>query len=201
MKMNKLMAGVAVAALPFGIFVGQASAETASDTIDVYAGLAPVMQLTCTDVNFGVWRVPTGSRSGGATTVSLTALDAASVTAGSSANIALSANYEDPAAADCTVTGSAATDATIGQVSFTGGTGSFATNGGTGFNSENLAAPSTVVSSFTYALSSSTPAAMASGATSFSVYGTMSIPDALVTANYGGYKAAAVTVSYSDVNL
>ena len=42
---------------------------------------------------------------------------------------------------------------------------------------------------------------MTSGATNFSVYGTMSIPDTLVTANYGGYKAAAVTVTYSDVNI
>jgi len=97
MKLKKLMVGVTVAALPFGIFVGQAAAETATDTIDVYAGLAPVMELSCSDVNFGVWRVPTGTRSGGATTVALATDSTTSITAGSSTNIALSANYEDPA--------------------------------------------------------------------------------------------------------
>jgi hypothetical protein len=200
MKMKKLIAGVAVAALPFGIFVGQAAAETATDSVDVYAGLAPVMELSCSDVNFGVWRVPTGTRSGGATTVTLTSDSTTSITSGSSSNIALSANYEDPAVSSCTVTGSAAADDTVGQVGFTGGTGSFATNGGTGFNSETLAAPSTVVSSFSYSLTNTDPVSMSSGATSFKIHGTMSIPDNLVTANYGGYKAAAVTVTYSDVD-
>jgi len=52
--MKKLLAALAVAAIPFGIFAGTAAAETATDTVDVYAGLTQVMTLSCTDVNLGV---------------------------------------------------------------------------------------------------------------------------------------------------
>ncbi|MFU8785590.1 hypothetical protein, partial [Aliidiomarina sp.] len=56
---KKLTAAAAIVAAGFATNV---AAETASDTIEVYAGLAPVLELTCTDVHFGVWRVPTGDR-------------------------------------------------------------------------------------------------------------------------------------------
>lgn len=199
MTMKKLMAILAVAVLPFGIFAGTAAAETATDTIDVYAGLSSVMELSCTDLNYGVWIVPTGGRSG-TTTVSLTSDNNTSITAGSSTGIALSANYAAPAAASCTVTGSTAADGTTGQVNFTG-TGTFVANaGGTGFNAETIAEPTTALTSFYYSLAHTTPTAMSSGATSFKVYGTITIPDGLTTANYGGYMAPAVIVIYEDVD-
>lgn len=203
MKIQKLIAAVALAALPFGLFANQAAAETANDTIDVYAGLAPVMVLTCNDVNFGVWRVPTGTRSGGETEIYVNAaggvyIDGSVYNGGS---IALSTNYNSPAAGYCNVSGSAADDGTVGQVSISnGGTGSFGTNGGTGYAGEALAAPTTALSSFNYALDSTPPDAMSGGVTRFTVRGSMYIPNGLAVANYGGYMAADVTVSYEDVN-
>ncbi|MBN2644308.1 MAG: hypothetical protein JXR59_02420 [Desulfuromonadaceae bacterium] len=199
MTMKKLMATLAVAALSFGIFAGTAVAETTTDTIDVYAGVSSVMELNCTDLNYGVWIVPTGSR-GNTTVVTLTSDNNTSITSGSSTGIALSANYAAPAASSCTVTGSTAADGTTGQVNFTG-TGTFVANtGGTGFNAESIPAPSAALTTFYYALAHTTPTAMSSGATSFTVHGTINIPDGLTTANYGGYMAPAVIVSYEDVN-
>lgn len=186
-------AAVVAASLAF-----TAQAETASTTVNVYAGLASVMELSCTDVNFGVWRVPTGTRINGATVVTLNNDDSTGIT-GSTANIALSADNLAPKAGVCDVTGSSKATGT-GTASLSAATGSFLTNGGTGFNAETLSAPGTAVSSFTYALalSSATPLISVTGTASFTIQGTMSIPDSLVAGNYGGYKSPDITVSFTD---
>ena len=200
MKMRKLLVGLVVVALSLGLFVGQAAAETAEDTVDVYAGLAPVMELSCEDVNFGVWRVPTGDRTG-ANTVTLSFDDSTAVTGtGTSTNIALSGNWLAPQAGSCTVTGSSAIDDTVGQVAISSATGSFVGNSGSGFEAEEIAEAVTPVAAFTYALVNTAPAAMADGATSFTLHGTMEIPDSLIAANYGGYQSPSITVEYEDVN-
>lgn len=41
-------------------FSGKASAETATDDVEVYAGLMPIMKLACTDLKLGVWRLTLG---------------------------------------------------------------------------------------------------------------------------------------------
>ncbi len=197
--MKKFTKRILVTALLAGSVVTTAQAETASVSVDVFAGLASVMELTCTNVNFGLWRVPTGARTGGASTITLTDLSATSVTAGSSASIALSTAKAAPAAGSCSVSGSTKITGN-GTAALTGATGSFATNGGTGFNNETLAAATTPVSAFTYALalSSATPAISSTGTSAFTIAGTMSIPDGLAVANYGGYKGAAITVAFTD---
>lgn len=188
------------AALVAGSLAGVAKAETSNATIDVYAGLSSVMELTCSDVNFGVWRVPTGTRSGGATTVSLTSSDTTSITSGGTDKIALSTKYEAPKSGKCIVSGSTAADSAKGAASITAGdTGSFVTNGGTGFNNETLAAPTAVVSGFTYSLAVTEGSpTINSGAASFGITGTMVIPDSLTNDNYGGYQASSVTVTFND---
>jgi len=200
MKMRKCVVGLVVVTLSLGLFVGQAAAETATDTVDVYAGLAPVMELSCTDVNFGVWRVPTDSRSGN-TTITLVKEGTASVTSGSSTNIALSGNWLAPQAGSCTVSGSGAANGITGQVGISSATGSFVGNSGSGFEAEAIAEAGTPVASFTYALTNTTPVAMAAGATSFTLHGTMEIPDGLIAANYGGYQSPSITVDYVDDDI
>ena len=200
MKMRKMLVGLVVVALSLGLFVGQAAAETATDTVDVYAGLAPVMEMSCEDVNFGVWRVPTASRSG-ANTVTLSDAGATAVTGtGTSTNIALSSNWLAPQAGSCTVTGSTAVNGTVGVVAISSATGSFVGNDDSGFEAEGIAEAVTVVSGFTYELASTTPVGMVAGATSFTLHGTMEIPDSLIAANYGGYQSPSITVTYTDVN-
>ncbi len=200
--MNKFTKRILVTALLAGSLATTAQAETASDTIDVFAGLKSIMKLTCTDVNFGVWRVPTGVRTGGATTITLDASNQATRTAGSADKVALSTVFEAPRTGVCNVTGSTLTSG-LGAVTLNGAataTGSFITNGGTGFNSEVLAAPGTPVESFTYTLnlSSSTPTISGTGTATFTIQGTMSIPDALSAANYGGYKSTTVVAAFED---
>jgi len=182
-----------------------AQAETANTTVEVYAGLASVMELTCSDVNFGVWRVPTGTRTGsssGATTITLNDADSATVTAGSSDKVALSNAWTAPKTGTCNVTGSARTDGGSGTASLSDASGNFATSVGTGFENESIDAPSTPLSegSFTYALtlSSTTPEISGTGTSAFTIQGTMSIPDNLVADNYGGYKSADITVTFDD---
>lgn len=202
MKMKKLMAVVAVAALPLGIFVGQAAAETATDTIDVYAGLAPVMELSCTDVNFGVWRVPATDRIDVNT---ITLADDNGTTVGGSgetAGIALSSNYEVPAAGICTVTGSAATDDTEGAASISATTGTMVTAGAAGGNpfATALAGPGTAINNmdYTLAVSDSTPV-ITSGEASFKVTGVLTIPALVLSSNYGSYKSTdSHTVTFAD---
>ena len=200
MKMKKLIAGVAVAALPFGIFVGQAAAETATDSVDVYAGLAPVLELTCTDVNFGVWRVPAGER-GGANTITLAANGATTVGGtGTATSIALSGTYNStaPFAGSCTVSGSNATDATEGAASLSVTSGTLAGTTVNSYSSQDVAPAHDANLTYTLEVSDATPA-ISSGAASFDITGVMTIPEALVVDNYGEYKGlVSHTVSFND---
>lgn len=110
MKFSKKL--TAIATVVAAGFATNVAAETATDTVEVYAGLAPVLEMTCSDVNFGVWRVPTGDRSG-TTTVTLDAssVATATVTGGSTADtaVSLSGDYAIAAAGTCNVTGSTVT--------------------------------------------------------------------------------------------
>ncbi|MGL5369918.1 MAG: hypothetical protein ACRDBF_02660, partial [Plesiomonas shigelloides] len=67
-RINKLHLCSLMMAISSALLSGQASAQPSSDTVDAYAGIAPTLELTCSDVNFGVWRMSTGTR-GGATIV------------------------------------------------------------------------------------------------------------------------------------
>lgn len=89
------------------VFVTAARAETDIDTIEVYAGISPVLAMNCTDLNFGVWLLPVGTRAGptyieiassGAATAQLTNADGVADNA-----VSLSAKFDTPAAGVCTV--------------------------------------------------------------------------------------------------
>lgn len=60
LKNNALAALVPVVFIMMS-FSGKAVAETATDDVEVYAGLMPIMKLECTDLKLGVWRLTLGS--------------------------------------------------------------------------------------------------------------------------------------------
>lgn len=80
--------------------------------VQAYTGLQPVLSLSCTDVDFSVWRVPVRQTGDGQTTISLTAaanragVATLKTVGGDSLNIARVADYEDAVAGTCVVQGS-----------------------------------------------------------------------------------------------
>ena len=183
-----------------------AQAEEASTTVNVYAGLASVMELTCSDVSFGVWRVPTGSRAGGTTTITLVEGGTASTTTGGD-GVALSVAHVShaPKAGECTVSGSSKVSGD-GAANIGGGiadiTGSFVAAGADDEFFTGLKVPTTALTALNYTLrlSNYTPTVTGSGGTIFKVFGEMVIPNDLGSSNYGGYKAGTIAVSFDDTN-
>lgn len=203
MKFSKKL--TTLAAIVAAGFVSSAAAETASDSVDVYAGLEPVLEMTCTDVNFGVWRVPTGDRNG-TTTVTLDAGSTATVTVtiGGAADTAVSRStkYSAPAAGTCNVTGSTVTSGSGAASITTGSSGTFLGTASNPFAS-GLTAPTALPPAsafdFTLSLSTATPAIDANGEATFQVIGSMEIPNNLVSDNYGAYKSqGSSTVLFDD---
>jgi len=200
MNMKKMVASLAVAALPLGLFVGHAAAEEATDTVDVYAGLASVIELVCEDVNFGVWRVPTGDRTG-TNTITLASDNTVTVGGTGVGTIALSTDYLGPQAGACTVSGSSAADDATGAASILVTSGAMATSGAAGGNqfAVSLAGPEAEGNmDYTLALTSATPA-ISSGAASFGITGVLTISASILNSNYGSYKGSAShTVAFDD---
>ena len=188
----------------FIVLADQANAnDTNSAPVGAIAGLSPVLSLTCTEVNFGVWRVPVRS-SGGATTVTLTVSAnnaSGSTTATTGANtidVALASGYEAPAAATCTVTGSNNASKTIQTA--------IADNTGLIFGSSthnNLTRPvATAALTANLALAGAGVVINSAGSGTFRVVGVLSIPETIVQDNYGGYATStaenAATVTVTD---
>lgn len=188
-----------------------AIAETATDTIEVYAGLAPVLELVCSDVKFGVWRVPTRT-GGGVTTITLSDNDSAEA-GGDTTGVALVNLTRNPAAqpaaGSCAFTGSAATagdtamavsmaatEATTGAGTLTSGTmvSDRDEDYGVGISFPVLAAGLGFTLSFP-----TTTAIDANGAGSFKIAGVLTIPETIVPNNYGAYKQnGTITVTVND---
>ena len=195
-KLHKILAVTALSSL----FATGAMADTASDTVDAKAGLVPALELSCTDVSFGVWRVPVRS-TGGDTIITL---DRATNTAAASGNDSRVAQSLSDASwtqsrGECTLSGSRAADSTAADVSITGGTGMTFTGQAaatTGF--VGLAAPSTAAT-LAATLTTGATTTITSGASTFYIGGTLTIPETIVSANYGGYKTSeAATVTVDD---
>lgn len=170
-------------------------------SVNVIAGLSPVLKLTCSDVNFGVWRVPAGDRAG-VTTVTLRVngdLQAAQTTpelGGTQINVSLATGYQVPAAGYCKLEGSNGYLGSTALASISGATGmTFTTS-----NHDNLKVPVTAAGvTADLGLSTTAPVVTDLGEAHFRVVGVMTIPNNLVRANYGGYRAVtAATVSVSD---
>ncbi len=181
-----------------------AQAQSTSGSVNVIAGLSPVMKLTCSDVNFGVWRVPAGDR-GGITTVTLRVngdTQGAQTTAdltGVQTEVSLATGYQVPTAGYCKLEGSNGYVGSTASASINGATGmAFTTN-----NHDNLKLPLTAAGvTANLTLSTAAPVVTDLGEAHFRVVGAMTIPNNLVRANYGGYKAvtpATVVVNEAPV--
>ncbi|MEY4978536.1 MAG: hypothetical protein RLZZ352_806 [Pseudomonadota bacterium] len=149
------------------------------------------MTLTCLDVNFGVWTVPSGDR-GGSSTVTLTVSSPDSATATTTATLGgtttgLARVGAAPVAGACKVDGAWNTLAIT-----------IANNTGKNFVASNhpvangaaklpVTANTGVVADLT--LSTAAPSINASSEAYFWVTGVLTIPNNVVAANYGGYRA------------
>lgn len=197
--MKKLHKILAVTALSSLVATG-AMADTASDSVDAKAGLAPALELSCTDVSFGVWRVPVRS-TGGTTTITLNRANDTVAASGNTTRVAQSSSHASwvHSRGECTVSGSTAPNDTAADVSITNGaamafTGKAAAD--TGY--VGLAAPGSGAS-LAATLTTGATTTITSGSSTFYIGGTLTIPETIVTGNYGGYKTTtAATVQVDD---
>jgi hypothetical protein len=173
----------------------QSGREVAGDTVYAIAGIGPVLSLSCTDVDFGVWRVPqrnavertditlsTTSNTGAATTNA----DASGWTQG----VAQSAQNGNPSAGVCTVTGSQNPGQRI-QVSISG-------NSNLALGAANrvrLPAPAQAAQGTFVRLDlvEETVLIDANGVGTFRVTGVLSIPRKITNENFGGYSTIAIS--------
>lgn len=180
--------------------------DTVSSTVNAKAGLRPILSLFCTDVNFGVWRVPVRTAGGTSSiTLSVSANNASGTTTatvgGNAQKVAKASGYDEPTASVCTVNGANTTSATI-KTAITDNTN--LTFGGSTHN--NLKSPSaTAALSANLALAGEGVLINSTGAGTFRVVGTLTLPEAISADNYGGYAtdtadgANAATVTVTDV--
>lgn len=189
---------------------GSAMAETATDTIEVYAGLEAVLKLECSDINFGVWRVPTGNRSN-STTVYLAengdteAKVSNNEGAAADTAVSLSTIYDTPSASTCTVTGSqVGGEGITGTAAYVDDSGSGQLVPGTFTGAANYPAAASTddgLFGFSYVLSFSQTAVpiAADGTATFTISGRMNIPNSVATNNYGAYKSqSTVSIQFDD---
>lgn len=188
-KSNLPLMAAVLAATTLAAAPAQAqSADAVIASVDALAGLSPVLSMTCDSVNFGVWRIPTRT-SGGTTTITLTvsANNSTGVTTatpgGNTTGAGLAAGYTAPVAATCTVSGSNNLSKTI-QTSIAG-----ATNLPFGPSAHNnLSTPATLATmTANLSLGGTGVVINGTGTGTFRVVGVLTVPQTIVTGNYGGY--------------
>ena len=209
-KIRGLLALVTLATLSH---LSSAHAEQAESAVNVYAGLGPVMTLTCTPVNFGVYQVARGNRGIGVDPTQVTMTTSVNPTNGQlRSNISFSnagqdqialsdkSEYAAPSAGVCEVKGSRIRNGTLyitrDPVAF-----SPLLFGATTANTfaPGLKSPISALSGMNaYLTIPTTLTTDAEGEGSFSVIGDVLIPNNLTADNYGAYKAAVVTVTVSE---
>ena len=183
----------------FSAVSANAMAETATDTIEVYAGLAPALELTCSDVHFGVWHVPTGNR-GGATNITLTRENDA-LAGDNAGRMALSENtaFNGPQAGSCNVTGSSATTGNgqailVGespQQTVSGTLAAIANVSDYKFGTISIPSGGAGTMAYTLGVSNRHPPISETGTASFSIVGVLTIPNNITSDWFGGYKSSA----------
>ncbi|KAB7689737.1 DUF4402 domain-containing protein [Plesiomonas shigelloides] len=197
-RINKLHLCSLMMAISSALLSGQASAQSSFDTVDAYAGIAPTLELTCSDVNFGVWRMGTGSR-GGDTLITLPSDGSAAVRSGGTAALSNANSHQAPVRSTCQLKGSGAPNATVATVTLKDNTNM--TFAGTSSNNFAVTLPAPVsAAALTANLTASTLAPVISGgSTQVYIGGELTIPDNIVEANYGSYKTSApLTVTLED---
>lgn len=179
---------------------------TVSAQVDAIAGIGPVLQLFCSDVDFGVWRVPPRN-GGGETRVSLAVASAApgaqtsASLAGNIDTVARATGFEDPEAGTCTVTGSRNPGQRI-SVSISGNAG--IPMSASARTRLPRAAQDALGIGVDLMLAEQGVSIDSTGAGTFRVIGEFRIPQNLIRDNYGGYSSraagstAAATVTVRD---
>ncbi len=162
--------------------VGAQNAGAAS--VNALAGLMPVLQLVCTDVDFGVWRVQTRNNAQ-ASTVDLD--DQNGTTLGGQAEGLSKANStRQPVAGTCTVSGSqAGSGQKIGVALLNVADVDF--GGSSDHELGHPGAAATIRANF----SVPNKVTVIAGSASFKVRGTLSIPARIIRENYGAYVSVA----------
>lgn len=197
-RINKLHLCSLMMAISSALLSGQASAQSSSDTVDAYAGIAPTLELTSSDVNFGVWRLGTGTR-GGATIVTLPSNGTAATHSGGTAALSTSNSHQAPVRSTCQLKGSGAANGTPATVTLADNTNMAFAGASSNTFATTLGAPLTAaVLTADLTVSSLTPT-ISGGDTQFYLGGVLTIPDNIVAANYGSYKTTApLTVTLED---
>ena len=197
--MKNIIKIIAIAASSL-LIATAAWAEQASDTVDATAGLQPALELSCTDVSFGVWRVPLRD-SGGTTTITLDRDNDTVTPGGNTTRVAQSTSDVSwsHSRGVCTLSGSTAADDTSATISIQDSTDmafGAADSTATGYTGLDAA---TAAATLTATLNAPESATITSGATTFYVGGLLTIPQTIVADNYGGYKTnTSATVSADD---
>jgi len=181
----------------FTVIGQEAFAETGVDSVDVTAGIHPLMTLSCTPVNLGVWRTP--PRSSGGTTRIMLDIDYPQVGAKIFFNkkIAKALGYADWASdfGVCTITSSRAIKLTSAKVKITDNrllrvvpVADRHTNVKAGRSNFGIRVD-------VYA---PTLVAIRDGEGTFLVGGGMTIPEKIETGDYGGYVTAVMPMITVD---
>ena len=197
-KISKIAAAVAVLA---AFASSNSFAETASDTVDAKAGIQPAMELVCTDVSFGVWRIP--ARTGAATTITLDRATGAVTATGNTTRVAQSTSNASwlHERGTCTLSGSTAANGAAVAITLTGSTAmSFDAANATTTGFVGLNAPTTAVTGMQATLDAPATVTLGAGGTAtFYIGGVLTIPGTISANNYGGYKTTtSATVTAND---
>ncbi|WP_018952038.1 hypothetical protein [Thioalkalivibrio sp. AKL12] len=203
--MNRHPVSIRRALLATGIAVGlglsqTALADTAEDQLEITAGLAEALTLSCdAALSFGITRVGELDRTG-ATTITVDASDSSITVGGDDSNVTAGNGQ----AGGCTIAGSNADENDPVTVSI-GGTVADLVSGvtvnldGDASAFSGLEAPDTALSNLevsNFTLNDSV-SINASGGASFTIGGQLTIPETLIGDNLGGY-ANTVTVLVDD---
>jgi hypothetical protein len=163
--------------------------------VDAIVGLAPVLSLSCTDVNLGVWRPKPGAR-GGFTTITLTVEGSTTKYAiTDNTDLALAAGYSaKPVAGICTIANSNNPGITSAKLILTSPDAEFETayvlnrkKAVKGLKGPNGLKAALVVDNNGLATVN------AVGAATWRIRGKLTIPDGVVLDNYGGYMNITTT--------
>lgn len=185
-SVRMLLAGVSMAvALP-----QQAGAESATDrSVNAVAGLHPMIELNCTPVNLGVWRVP--KRNAGGTTRIMLDIDRAHLGAQISQNtaVARASGHPDwePAFGVCTVTQSRALDQSSAVVTIQNNRLLKVVPDANAFTAVPAGRANSALRIDVYA---PTLTRISNGTSTFLIGGGITIPEKIIDADYGAYRTA-----------
>lgn len=189
---RSLMATGVVVALGFS---QSALAEEASGTLDITAGLAEAMTVTCdAALSFGVTRLSTGDRNGSTTLTVAADPDTISATIGGAATGVVSSAVS---AGSCVVSGSQANDDTVLTVTSDGKSIDSVSVSLDAAATDGLSAASSPVSGLDVGSFTLSDTSLTSGEATFAVGGTLTIPNNLTEGNLGGYNNT-LTILVSD---